>query len=122
MATALPLVTHTTNYLKAGGVLSIATRNATTGNPGAFRDFGNVPSVTLARNVDQSEVIESRSGTWQTAKKYTDKVSYAITAVLMNMTIENGELCVGTNRQPLCKAGVGNGRPNLICVMSVKKI
>ncbi len=95
MATALPLVTHTTNYLKAGGVLSIATRNASTGNPGAFRDFGNVPSVTLARNVDQSEVIESRSGTWQTAKKYTDKVSYAITAVLMNMTIENFALALG---------------------------
>ena len=97
--TALPLVTHTDNILKAGGVLSIAVRNAVTGNPGPFRDFGNAPSVTLARNADQSEVIESRTGTWQTLKKYTDKVTYAITATLMNMTIQNFALALGATKE-----------------------
>lgn len=99
--TALPLVTHTPNILKAGGVLQIARRNATTGNPGPFRDFGNAPSVTMARNVDQSEVVESRTGTWQTLKKYTDKVGYAITCVLMNMTIENFALAMGAAKETI---------------------
>ena len=31
----------------------------------------------------------------------------------MIITIENGDLCLGTNRMYLCKAGAGNGRANI---------
>jgi len=99
MTAELPLVTHKSNVLKAGGLVQIAVRNAITGTPGPFRDFGNAPSVTLSRNAETSEVKESRSGTNQVIQKDTDGVTYSIAIQLMNMTIQNFALALGATTE-----------------------
>jgi len=102
MSTALPLVVHSSNILKApGGVLQIARRNRITGKPGPYRDIGNAPSLTMSRTPTVSLVLESRSGTGQTIQSNVDSVAYSIAAQLMNMTMRNVALAMGAESETI---------------------
>lgn len=90
---ALPVVAIKTNLVHAGGVVTIAPRDAT-GPLGAF-DPGNVPSVTLSRAIETATVVESRSGLFETLQERTKSVKTTIKLGIMSMTLENYALFTG---------------------------
>lgn len=95
VATVLPTVSVRSNYISAGGVLTIAPRDST-GPLGAF-DPGNVPSVTVTRAVETTTHVESRSGTFQTDSTRVKSVTTTIKAILESMTLENYALFMGAD-------------------------
>lgn len=91
---ALPVVAVTSNLIHAGGVVTIAPRDAT-GPLGAF-DPGNVPSVTLSRAIETATVLESRSGNFETLLSRTKSITTTIKLNIMSMTLENYALFTGS--------------------------
>lgn len=90
---AFPAVTKKSNYVKGGGVLRLAVRDAT--GPLGFYDPGNVPSVELARTVETTTHQEARSGTFQTDATFTTSETNEITATIESMTLANFALFLG---------------------------
>jgi hypothetical protein len=92
---ALPAVTKKSNYVKGGGVLRIAERDAT--GALAYFDPGNAPSIELERTVETSEHQEARSGSFNTDKVFTVSETNTITVTLESMTLENFALFMGAD-------------------------
>jgi len=90
---AFPAVNKKSNYVKGGGVLRLAKRDAT--GPLGFYDPGNVPSIELSREVETTEHQEARSGTFQTDATFTVSETNTITATLESMTLANFALFLG---------------------------
>jgi len=90
---ALPAVTKKSNYVKGGGVMRIAERDAP--GPLAYFDPGNVPSIEMERAVETSEHQEARSGSFQTDAVFTVSETNTINATLESVTLENLALFLG---------------------------
>lgn len=90
---AFPAVNKASNYVKGGGVLRLAVRDAT--GPLGFFDPGNVPSIELARTVETATHQEARSGTFQTDATFTTSETNEITATVESMTLANFALFLG---------------------------
>ena len=90
---AFPAVNKKSNYVKGGGVLRLAKRDAT--GPLGFFDPGNVPSIELSREVETSDHQEARSGTFQVDATFSVSEKNTITATIESMTIANFALFLG---------------------------
>jgi len=90
---ALPVVPIKTNVVLAGGVVTIAPRDAT-GTLSAF-DPGNISSVAMTRTVEKVTVYESRSGQNQVLIEKDKSTKYEIKLAAMSMTLENYSLFTG---------------------------
>lgn len=100
---ALPLVSIKSNYIEAGGVVTIAPRDST--GPLAAFDPGNVPSVTLTRSTDKAEHPEARSGAFEIDHTKITKVTTSIKLVLESMTIQNYALFTGADIESKTTSG-----------------
>ena len=108
---AFPAVNKKSNYVKGGGVLRLAVRDAT--GPLGFYDPGNVPSIELSREVETSDHQEARSGTFQTDATFTVSEKNTITATVESMTLANFALFMGLDVEELELTGRGGWRATL---------
>lgn len=83
----------TNNYCYAGGLLTIAPRDAT-GPKAAFLP-GNVPTLALTRTVETSEHVEAISGSFEVDETRKTKTTTKAKAKLESATVENIALFLG---------------------------
>lgn len=77
----------TSNYLSGQGVLLLATKDGTTGEPNSgFRAVGNVSALTIGNEVTEFEHKESQSG-----QRAVDLTLITEISVAVNMTMESIE-------------------------------
>jgi hypothetical protein len=81
------------NYVRGGGMLTIAPRD-TTGPLAGFLP-GNVPTLTLERTIETSEHKEAISGSFETDETTVTGRDTKIKAKLESMTIQNFALFLG---------------------------
>ncbi len=83
----MSLRTLNTNYLRAGGYLSLAA--VVNGQVQGFVDVGDAVDITVSRTVETVTVRESRSGSFNVAQTLEQSVTYSVAAALKHISIEN---------------------------------
>lgn len=80
----------TSNYLSGQGVLLLATKDGTTGEPNSgFRAVGNVSALTVGNEVDEFEHKESQSGQRAVDLTLITEISVSVNFTMESLISEN---------------------------------
>lgn len=94
-------------YFSGQGKVFVATRNAS-GNPGPFRDLGNVPALRLSLETDVLEHKESRSGSRLTDLRLVRERTATVTLTLESFNVENLKMLLYGTSVPAIAGTVTN--------------
>ncbi|NOQ30244.1 MAG: hypothetical protein GQ570_03880 [Helicobacteraceae bacterium] len=79
----------TSNYYSGQGIVMIATKNSTTGEPEGFVPVGNVTALSLETSITKDEHKESTSGSRAVDKVLATETSISFSATMESLNQEN---------------------------------